>query len=163
MWVAWSPIANATAIVAILPPVSLLTLFANGDNRTNAESQKTGIETKYPVTARPISAFFFPVIFKIVSAIVSAAPLFSNRAPITVPIAITTPIPAIVPPSPSEYAPIISGIEWPDINPKKKALIVNAKNGWSLILIVNKTSSNIDNKIAKIVNVTFIKYLLFFI
>ena len=63
------------------------------------------------MTANPISAFFFPVIFKIVSAIVSAAPLCSRSAPITVPIAITTPIPAIVSPNPPEYAPMIAGIE----------------------------------------------------
>ena len=76
--------------------------FARGESITKAESQKTVIETKQPVTARPNAACFSPVVFKILCAIVSAAPLFSSKAPITVPMAITTPMPEIVPPNPSE-------------------------------------------------------------
>ena len=100
--VACNPIAKAIAIVVMLTAVSLDILFAKGDNKTYAESQNTGIETKYPVAAKPKEACFFPVIRKIVCAIVSTAPLFSSNAPITVPMAMTIPIPEIVPPNPVE-------------------------------------------------------------
>lgn len=87
--------------------------------------------------------------------------LFFNRVFIIVLIVIIIFILVIVFLSLFEYVLIILGIECFDINLKKKVLIVNVKNGWSLILIVNKISNNIDNKIVKIVNVIFIKYFLF--
>ena len=93
-----------------------------------------------------------PVILRIVSAIVSAAPLFSRRAPMTVPIAITIPIPAIVPPSPSAKEATTSGRLFPIIMPKNNAEKVSAKNGCSLTLTVSRTRSAIANTIQMIVN-----------
>ena len=117
------------AIVVMEIFVSRDNRLAMGLNRTKAESQNTGIETKYPVMANPRAACFLPVIFKMVLAIVSAAPDFSSSEPVTVPRAMTRPMSATVPPIPSAKAFSMGSIPIPETMAKTKDVAIKAKNG----------------------------------
>ena len=74
--------------------------LAREDRMTKPESQKTGMETTKPVRPRTTSQFLTPTSFRMVSAILFAAPDFSRKIPMIQPKPMTTPMEAMVPPKP---------------------------------------------------------------
>ncbi len=80
--------------------VALDIALAIGANTTNPESQKIGMDTRNPVSARASSSRFFPNSLRNVCAILFAAPVTSNICPIITPKPMIIPILPSVPPNP---------------------------------------------------------------
>ena len=95
--------------------------------------------------ARPRAACFLPVILRMVLAMVSAAPDFSSRVPVTVPSAMTRPISAMVPPMPLVKALSMSCMFMPATMAKVAEVAISAKNGWIFSLTVKRTNTRTAN------------------
>ena len=72
------PILNATAVTANDIPALLDKALFNGERITNPESQKTGIETMYPMMLIAWGTLRFPTTFRTASAMDIAPPDFSK-------------------------------------------------------------------------------------
>ena len=85
--------------------------------------------------------FFFPTIFKIKFAIVSAAPVFSRIVPIIVPHRITMPILVIMLPKPDFTVLTTSSGSIPQMRPTAIAMTVRTMNGcrWNLEIAITIT------------------------
>ena len=97
--------------------------------------------------------FSFPTIFKIVFAIVSAAPVFSRIVPIMVPARITIPMLARILPKPLLTVLITSSVGIPHTRPTKTAITVSTRNGcmlnFDMAMTIHTTAKNITPKINK--------------
>lgn len=128
--VAYNPSDKAVAITArkiLLLPAKALEI---GLKITKPESQNTGIPVIYPVIPIVNTLLSFPTSFKIVCAIVNAAPVFSKIVPIIVPAKITIPIFARILPNPFFTVLITSSAGIPHTRPTIIAMMISTKKGY---------------------------------
>ncbi len=116
---------------------------------TNPESQNTGILTTAPVRLMVSGARFFPTMFKIVLAIVSAAPVFSRMVPMIVPAMMTIPILPRIPPKPAVIVVTRESTGSPPSRPTKYAESSSTMNGCHLNLDINTIIPTIAIKITR--------------
>ncbi len=126
-WVTKRAAPSEQEMVTTLFPVFRESDLESGERMTNAESQKTGIETMKPVMAIAISSLPLPSILMKVSAIFFAAPLTSKMAPIMTPKPMMIPMLPKVEPKPSLMAPSTLAGERPAIRPAATEPTIIAK------------------------------------
>ena len=118
----------------------------SGDRIMNPLSQKTGIETRYPINDIAVYTLFGPINLRIIRAIVYAPPDFSRKIPSISPETIIIPIFPIVPPNPVSIDSIIFPAGIPEKSPKRKHAASKARNGCSLNLVVEMTIKTMQMK-----------------
>ena len=163
-WVITSPAASAVPSPITDFLVALEIAFAIGASTTNPESQKIGIDTRNPVSARASSSLFLPNSFKNVCAILLAAPVTSKIWPIITPNPIMIPILPKVPPNPevieftipnvfstpsTSIVMFVSGM--PPITPTTTVLMIRARNAW--IFVFNTRNIRTAIPIARPINI----------
>ena len=91
----------ATAVATPEACVRRTKAFRIGFRITKPLSQKTGMDTIQPIMRTARDVLFFPTSRTTQSAILSAAPVFSKRAPTSAPIMMTMPMLLKVPAKPA--------------------------------------------------------------
>ncbi len=104
-WETYRPMDSATAAATEEVPVRLTSALRMGFRMTKPLSQKTGMETIQPISIIASSGRFLPTILTTVSAILSAAPVFSSRLPTSAPRMMTMPMLVKVPEKPWPMMP----------------------------------------------------------
>ena len=134
-WVTKRAAPSEQEMVTTLFPVFRESDLESGERMTNAESQKTGIETMKPVMAIAISSLPLPSILMKVSAIFFAAPLTSKIAPIMTPKPMMIPMLPKVDPKPSLIAASTFVAGRPAIKPAQTEPMIIARKTWIFVFV----------------------------
>ena len=133
-WEMYRPIDSATVAATEERAVRLTSALRMGFKITKPLSQNTGMETIQPMSSMASSGRFFPTSLTTVSAIFSAAPVFSSRLPTRAPRMMTMPMLVKVPEKPWPMMVGICTSSIPATMASSRETSIRLRNAWTLNL-----------------------------